>query len=513
MTRPSSPAPGSWPATLRRRVVGLGVAVVVASAAALPFAAPAGALYGTTNPVTFNRFAGANRYDTAAKIAETGFTTANTVVMASGLSFADALSGSYLAGFVGGPTLLTDPNAVPPETVAALAALKVKNVDLLGGTGAISTAVQLQLASLASTSAGGGNLVVTRIAGADRYATSGAIDAVPGAANVGMVNGQRTALIASGASFPDALAGGALAASSALPIILTDPGTLSVAAAQSLSSLQIKHAVILGGVGAVSAAVEAAINAAGVTTERLAGATRTQTAEAIAVYAATNLSYANPATCVTPQNTPGAGVTCAFARIEVARGDNGGGGVDALALGPLAGHVNAPILLSLDQSDPGTPLFSTVQQSAYPGNLFTVSSTLAQVDIAGGTGAITSGLVSVLQSTSGALGFASETTSSASVAPGSPLTATSPTACPAGPDGIAATGVVTGIEDSMGNLVQFAGKGVPAGTKWSNTLTVSASLPAGSYTVYSFCVVNFPQEASTAYEYGQLYTAVPLTLT
>jgi len=494
-------------------VGGLVLAVVLGGAGTLLSASPAAAVYGTTNPVTFNRFAGVDRYDTAAQIAEAGFTTANTVVMASGLSFADALSGSYLAGFVAGPTLLTDPNAVPPQTVSALATLKVKNVDLLGGTGAISTAVQLQLSSLTSTSSSGGNLVVTRIAGADRYATSEAIDAVPGASNVGTVNGQKTALVASGLSFPDALAGGSLAASSALPIILTDPNTLSAAATQSLSALGIKHAVILGGDGAVTASVEAAINSDGVTTERLAGATRTQTAQAIAAYAATQLGYAASTSCVTPQNSPNAGVTCAFARIEVARGDNAGGGVDALALGPLAGHVKAPILLSLDQSDPGTPLFTTVQQSAYPGDLFTVASTLTQVDIAGGTGAITNGLEGVLQSTSGELGFATETTSSASVAPGSPLTATSASACPPGPDGIVATGVVTGIEDSMGNLVQFAGKSVPAGTKWTNTLTVTSSLAAGSYDVYSYCIVNYPEEPSTAYEYGPLYTAVPLAIT
>jgi putative cell wall-binding protein len=497
----------------RARVVRLGFALMLAGAAVVTLAPRAGAVYGTTNPVRFTRFDGTNRYDTAARIAEAGFTTADTVVMASGLSFADALSGSYLAGFVGGPMLLTDPNAVPQETVAALAALKTKHIDLLGGTSAVSTALQLELASLASTSASGGTLIVTRISGADRYATSAAVDAVPGASNVGVVKGQREALIASGASFPDALAGGALAASSALPIVLTDPGTLSAAASQSLSSLQIKHALILGGDAAVSAAVESAINAGGVTTERVAGANRTQTAQAIASYAALNLGYADPSTCVTPQNAPAVGTVCAFPRIEVARGDDAGGGVDALALGPFAGHVGAPILLSLDQSDPGTPLFLTVQQSAYPGDLFTVPSTLTEVDIAGGAGAVTSGLESVLQSTSGALGFSVETTSAASVAPGSPLTATSKTACPPGPDGNNATGVVTAIENATGNLAQFVLEAVPAGTLWADTVNVSAALAVGSYTVFSYCVVTFPEEPATAYEYGPLYTAVTLTLT
>jgi hypothetical protein len=85
------------------RVLGLGLALVMAGAAVLTTAQPAGAAYGTTNPVTFTRFDGADRYDTATKIAEAGLATASTVVIASGLPLADALSGSYLAGFVGGP--------------------------------------------------------------------------------------------------------------------------------------------------------------------------------------------------------------------------------------------------------------------------------------------------------------------------------------------------------------------------------------------------------------------------
>jgi hypothetical protein len=87
------------------------------------------------------------------------------------------------------------------------------------------------------------------------------------------------------------------------------------------------------------------------------------------------------------------------------------------------------------------------------------------------------------------------------------------TVCPPGPDGIAATGVVTAIEDGTGNLAQVVGKAVPAGTPWTNTVDVSAPLATGSYTVFSYCVVNFPEEPATAYEYGPLYTAVTLTLT
>lgn len=62
------------------------------------------------------RVSGANRYETAAALSRSAFTgTTSTVVLATGLGFADALSAGALAGFKGGPVLLDAGQAKSPR--------------------------------------------------------------------------------------------------------------------------------------------------------------------------------------------------------------------------------------------------------------------------------------------------------------------------------------------------------------------------------------------------------------
>ncbi|MDY0341701.1 MAG: leucine-rich repeat protein, partial [Coriobacteriia bacterium] len=91
-------------------------------------------------------------------------------------------------------------------------------------------------------------------------------------------------LIATARSFPDALGGSALAGALDAPILLTEPGTLSAAVSAEIARLGASHVIVLGGTGAVSADVYAALDALpGVTTiERLFGDNRYTTADAIA---------------------------------------------------------------------------------------------------------------------------------------------------------------------------------------------------------------------------------------
>src|SRR5207302_1209332 len=146
----------------------------------------------------FVRVAGANRYATAATIATTSFGSADTVMMATGANFPDALAAAYLAGADVAPVLLTTQNApVPQPTLDALGALKTKHVVLVGGTTAIGQDVQAALTTTASTNAAGGTLDVVRVAGAGRYDTMAAIAQTPPVDHVGLVGGKRTAIVAS----------------------------------------------------------------------------------------------------------------------------------------------------------------------------------------------------------------------------------------------------------------------------------------------------------------------------
>jgi putative cell wall-binding protein len=225
--------------------------------------------------VTTSRVGGANRYDTARLAALANFPGgSSTVILASGENFPDGLSASTLAGAMAVPLLLTPTAALAAETVSALATLHAHTVQIVGGPAAVSAAVIAQLQGLGYT-------VPAAIAGANRYETSAAVaTAAAASAPVGTVNGLKTAIIATGLNFPDALSAGSAAYFAHLPILLTDSTTLSATVGPAIMSLGIKNALIMGGPSAVSAAVETSIKAlnGGVTTTRVAGVTRFETA-------------------------------------------------------------------------------------------------------------------------------------------------------------------------------------------------------------------------------------------
>ena len=89
-------------------------------------------------------------------------------------------------------------------------------------------------------------------------------------------------MLASGNSYPDALAGVAFAKSLGAPILLTDKNTISDSVLSEIERLKASKVYILGGVGAVSAAVETALRTRGLKTERVYGDNRFATAAAIA---------------------------------------------------------------------------------------------------------------------------------------------------------------------------------------------------------------------------------------
>lgn len=120
---------------------------------------------------------------------------------------------------------------------------------------------------------------VTPVAGTGRVET--AIEA----SKLGFADGSSEfVVIATARSFPDALGGSALAGALHAPILLTEPAVLADAVKAEIARLGASHVIVLGGTGAVSAPVYAALDALpGVTEiERIEGSTRYQTAEKIA---------------------------------------------------------------------------------------------------------------------------------------------------------------------------------------------------------------------------------------
>ncbi|WP_434810614.1 cell wall-binding repeat-containing protein [Microbacterium sp. bgisy189] len=215
--------------------------VVLGGTAAVADAVVAAASRYTTGPV--KRIAGADRYETSALVANTFAPGISVAYVAAGSTFPDALAGAAAAGTRNAPVLLATRAGIPDPTAKALTTLKPKSIVVLGGTSAISDAV---LGSLRSYTGGS----VTRQAGADRYATAAKVaDTFP--------TSTTTVYVANGNTFPDALAGAAVAGTSSVPVLLTSGSSIPTATAVALSRLDPKKVVILGGSASISESVRA----------------------------------------------------------------------------------------------------------------------------------------------------------------------------------------------------------------------------------------------------------------
>ena len=95
-----------------------------------------------------SRWAGPDRFSTSATISSNAYAPGvNTVYVASGRVFADALSGAPVAGKNKGPVLLVDTDAIPASVDAELKRLAPTNIVLLGGPASVSTNVEAKLAT------------------------------------------------------------------------------------------------------------------------------------------------------------------------------------------------------------------------------------------------------------------------------------------------------------------------------------------------------------------------------
>lgn len=176
------------------------------------------------------------------------------------------------------------------------------------------------------------NAEITRLSGADRYLTSDAI------VKAGWPTGAETAILASGfnANRVDALTVAPLAKAKNAPVILVNPRELSVKAIVSkITDLNTKIVYIANGTGVFSVEVEEGLKAAGITTVRLGGANRYETALNIAKKLGSSTS------------------------VVVASGDDAHL-VDSLSIAPIAAAKGMPIFLSGSSLDADTSAYIKV---------------------------------------------------------------------------------------------------------------------------------------------------------
>lgn len=193
------------------------------------------------------RISGSDRYSTCAAVAERICELGGEpgeVFIASGTNFPDALSISPAAGVLRRPILYADPQGgLSAESLEFIRRHGITKAVILGGEAAVPPAVCDVLGSA-------GVISIERISGSDRYQTSLAVNR-----RFGDILDSPDIMLASGANFPDALSGGALAARYGMPVMLVS-GTASIPGAYDyLTGRSPRTTYILGLESALSSYV------------------------------------------------------------------------------------------------------------------------------------------------------------------------------------------------------------------------------------------------------------------
>lgn len=156
------------------------------------------------------RIGGADRFETAAAVTRQFFPDpVQTVYMATGTNFPDALGATAAAAAFDAPVMLATPTGLPTSTARELARLDPSTVKLVGGNTALGPEVVDAIRDLLP------GATIQRLDGSDRFATNAMLvaDAFP--------DRVPTVYLATGEAFPDALSGGPAAATHGAPILLT----------------------------------------------------------------------------------------------------------------------------------------------------------------------------------------------------------------------------------------------------------------------------------------------------
>jgi len=264
------------------------------------------------------RISGKTRVETAVAISKEGWDKAETVIIASGEKYPDALAGAPLSSAANAPILLTmnKDKALEKDVLDEITRLGARKVYILGGSGAVCEEIEKALTDA--------KLTVNRLSGKTRYGT-----AVKIAEELSKVTGKAFTKIyfASGENYPDALSISSVAAIEGNPILYM-PKTKAVDADTSkfITDGKYKNGVLLGGTGAVSEAGETSLTKLEMTIERVYGKTRYTTSQEI------NKKYAALFT---------------GKKMAVATGENF---PDALAGGGLCAKLKMPVVLVSDKA-------------------------------------------------------------------------------------------------------------------------------------------------------------------
>ena len=217
------------------------------------------------------RFAGRDRYETAAAASKAVFPGGSDVVyVGTGLDYPDALAGGAAAAVESAPVLLVTRDVVPAVTREEIRRLAPARIVVLGGEGVVSS----QVAALLGAHVPGAT--VERRWGKTRYETAVEVSKSVFAGEVG------TLYVTGGLSFADALVAGPAAVRDGAPLLLVHPNVIPTAVKAELVRLKPERIVVIGGPGAVPQAVLSALGRYAGDVTRIGGADRYAVGAAVA---------------------------------------------------------------------------------------------------------------------------------------------------------------------------------------------------------------------------------------
>lgn len=232
-------------------------------------------LIKTFTPNRSARVAGQDGYKTARAIGEeySNGGQCTSIILASGVSFPDALSSSILSRKFNAPILLVG-TTVEESSEAFDFIASHSNPDtkfyIIGGTGVIGTSFETELRKV-------GHENIERLSGFDRYDTGMAV------VEKANVEPGTPVFVISGESFPDVLSASSFAGSKQYPTLLAGQNYLADKTKAYIKNNKPSTVYIVGGVSAVSQSVEDQIKELAPTAivNRLAGNDRFDTAGVI----------------------------------------------------------------------------------------------------------------------------------------------------------------------------------------------------------------------------------------
>ncbi|EQH79462.1 cell wall binding repeat 2 family protein [Clostridioides difficile DA00310] len=275
----------------------------------------------STSNVTVKKLKGADRFETAIKISQSGWTKSDTVVIVNGedKSMVDGLTATPLASIKNSPILLSSNDKLPQKTVEELKRLNPSKVVVIGGNNSMPNSVVEAIKAVNS------KISVQRIGGDTRYQTSINI-----AKEIDKTNNVSKLYIGAGNGEADSLSIASLAGKEKTPIVLTQKDGVDNEAEQFIKSNKVSNIYFIGGVEKISnKAIEQVGKIANkdISNNRVAGQTRQETNAKVIdkFYSQSKLDG-----------------------VVVANQDKL---IDALAVGPLAAKNNSPVILATNTLD------------------------------------------------------------------------------------------------------------------------------------------------------------------